>query len=226
MIKKVKLKTSDGADIAGDFYPAEGKTAPAVILLHMMPSNKGSWKDFALKLNAAGFQCLAIDLRGHGESQGGPDGYRKFSDAEHQANINDAAAAAEFFLTRGVPLEDISLAGASIGANLSLWFQSEHPETRASVLLSPGLSYHGIDTEPMAKKINENQAVFLAAGGENDEYSSETARKLFAVLKSENKKIKIFPNAGHGTAMFSEEPMFMDEIIAWMREIYFNKEGE
>ena len=220
------MKTSDEVEIAGDFYPAAEKASPAVVLLHMMPSNKEGWREFALKLNRAGFQCLAIDLRGHGESQGGPNGYREFSNEDHRSSIEDVSAAAEFFLSREVPLESVSLCGASIGANLSLWFQSEHPETRAGVLLSPGLSYHGIDTEPMAKKINENQSVFLAAGGENDEYSSETSRKLFDILKSENKKIKIFQNAGHGTAMFLDEPGLMDEIIDWLKEIYFNQEDK
>ncbi len=220
MFKPVKLKTKDGVEIAGDFYSVGEKDAPAVILTHMMPSSKESWRALAAKLNAAGFQCLAIDLRGHGESEGGPDGYKSFSDEDHQASINDIDAAAEFFLSSGIPLEKISLVGASIGANLSLIFQSEHPEIKASVPISPGLSYHGLDTEPAAKNINENQSVFLSAGGENDAYSSETVQKLFGLLASKNKKIKIFQNAGHGTTIFAEEPELMNEIVSWLKEIY------
>jgi len=87
-------------------------------------------------------------------------------------------------------------------------------------LLSSGLNYYGIDTESAAKKILENQSVFLCAGGENDEYSTETARKLFGILQSKNKQIKIFQNAGHGTTMFAEEPTLMDEIINWLEQIY------
>ncbi|HDH03983.1 MAG TPA: alpha/beta fold hydrolase [Candidatus Campbellbacteria bacterium] len=220
MSRIIKLKTNDEVAIAGDFYPLEEKTAPAVVLLHMMPSTKESWRNFAKKLNQAGFQVLAIDLRGHGESGGGPGGYRSFSDEEHKASINDVEAAVEFFISRGVPFKKISLAGASIGANLSLQFQSEHSEIKAGVLFSPGLSYHGIDTEPMVKKIQPDQSVFLAAGGENDEYSTETAQKLFNALKSKNKQIKIFHNAGHGTTMFMEEPALMNEIINWLKQIY------
>ncbi len=220
MPRSVKLKTSDGKEIVGDFYPVENKTAPAVALLHMMPSTKESWRDFAKKLNQTGFQALAIDLRGHGESQGGPDGFRKFTDEQHQASIYDIESTVEFFVSRGVVLENISLAGASIGANLALRFESEHPEIRASVLLSPGLGYHGIDIEPMAKKLQSGQAVFFSAGGVNDEYSSETSQKLFDAVKSKNKRIKIFQNAGHGTTMFLEEPNFMEEIINWFKNIF------
>ncbi|NOY35666.1 MAG: alpha/beta fold hydrolase, partial [bacterium] len=161
-----------------------------------------------------------IDLRGHGESEGGPDGFREFSDEQHMAGILDVAAAVDFFASKGLPPEKISLAGASIGANLSLQFQSEHSEIKASVLLSPGLNYYGIDTEAAAKKIQENQSVYLCAGGENDEYSTETAQKLFEILESKNKRIKIFQNAGHGTTIFSEEPDLMDEIINWLKQIY------
>ena len=220
MVEQIKLKTSDGVEIAGDYYGIGDAAAPAVVLTHMMPSNRESWRDFAFALNRVGFQCLAIDLRGHGESEGGPDGYREFGDEGHMAGIKDVESAADFFVSNGVLPEKISLAGASIGANLSLQFQSEHPETKASVLLSPGLDYYGINTEAAAKKIREDQAVFLCAGGENDEYSTETARKLFDILKSKNKRIKIFQNAGHGTTIFSEEPGLMDEIIGWLKQIY------
>ncbi len=219
-MKPIKLKTKDGVEIAGDFYPVERDDAPAVVLTHMMPSNKESWRALVAKLNGTGFRCLAIDLRGHGESEGGPDGYKTFSDEDHQASINDIESAVGFFLSAGVSPEKISLVGASIGANLSLIFQSEHPEIKASVPISPGLSYYGLDTEPAAKNIRENQSVFLSAGGENDAYSSETAQKLFNLLKAKNKKIRIFQNAGHGTGIFSEEPELMDEIVSWLKQIY------
>ena len=219
-MKSIELKTEDGVKIAADFYPAKEKSAPAVVLLHMMPSTKESWKNFAKKLNKNGFQCLAIDLRGHGESEKGPEGFREFSDEEHQKSIYDVRAAVDFFISKGLGLEKIALAGASIGANLSLWFQAENPEIKASILLSPGLSYRGIDTEPFAKKINPDQSVYLAAGGENDEYSTETVRKLFNLLKSENKQLKVFPSAGHGTSIFLEYPEFMDELAQWLKESY------
>lgn len=229
MAKPIKLKTSDDIEISGDFWPtsdvfsstSDVKNAPAGILLHMMPATKESWKDFTRKLNQEGFQCLAIDLRGHGESADGPDGFREFTEKEHQQSIKDAEAAAEFFVSKGVPMEKIFLAGASIGANLSLQFQSMHPEIMASILLSPGLNYKGIETEAMVKKLKDNQSLFLTAGGENDEYSSETVQKLFELTSSKYKEMRIFENAGHGTSIFTEEPGLMDEIILWLKKIYF-----
>lgn len=219
--QKIILKASDGFEIAGDFYPVSGKSAPAVALSHMMPAAKESWKDFAEKLNQAGFHCLAIDLRGHGESQDGPVGFKNYDDKQHQASIKDLEAAISFLVQAGIILDKIALAGASIGANLSLQVQAEHPEIKASVLLSPGLNYKGIETERLAEELKENQAVFLAAGGEDDQYSSETAVKLHSLIKNGNKQLKIFENAGHGTDIFKKEPHLMDEIAQWLKEIYF-----
>ena len=219
MLQKINLKTKDGVNIVGDFYPVTETTALAVVLLHMMPETKESWKDFAEKFNTAGFQALAIDLRGHGESEMGPRGFQIFSNKDHQASIEDVEAAVNFFVEQGLPLGKIILVGASIGANLALQFQSEHSETKASVLLSPGLDYRGVETESAAKKISETQAVFLAAGGENDEYSTETAQTLFNMVKSKNKKLKIIENAGHGTDILNSQRFLINEIILWIQSL-------
>jgi dienelactone hydrolase len=110
--------------------------------------------------------------------------------------------------------------GASIGANLALQFQAENPEMKASILLSPGLNYRSIETEQMAKKLKKDQSIFLVAGGNNDEYSTETVQKLSSIVSSENKEIIIFKSAGHGTMIFKEDPAIIDRIIDWLKNIY------
>lgn len=219
-MQKVRFKTEDGLEIVGNFFPAEKNDAPAVVMLHMMPETKESWNDFAKKINKEGFQCLAIDLRGHGESQGGPYGSKTFSDAEHISSIHDVVGAVEFFIDKGVSVEKISLVGASIGANLSIVFQSENPKLKAVVALSPGLNYRGVEVEHPAKGLKEDQAIFLAAGGISDEYSTETVQKIFDTIKCVNKKKIIFDDAGHGTEIFDSEPALEEEIIKWLKEIY------
>lgn len=210
MPERINLKTDDGIIIAGDYRAVAGQTALAVILLHMMPATKESWENFAEKLKENGFQSLAIDLRGHGESGGNKN---------YQASIKDIEAAVDFFIHKGLTFGEIFLAGASIGANLALQFQSEHPEIRATILLSPGLDYRGLETEPMAKRIIPAQSVFFATGGENDRYSTETSQKLFNMLKSKNKKLKILKNAGHGTEIFDGCQSLMGEIILWIQSL-------
>ena len=58
----VTLKTSDRKKIVGDYYSVMQKNA-AVLLVHMMPSDRKSYFNFAKKLNENGFSALSIDLR-------------------------------------------------------------------------------------------------------------------------------------------------------------------
>lgn len=212
IFEAVKIKTQDGIKIAGDYYDSPGDKA--VLLLHMMPADRKSWVEFAEKLRAINFKVLAIDLRGHGESQGGPDGYKKFSDAEHQASISDVEASAEFLENKGV--KNLYLAGASIGANQALKYLAEHSEAKSAVLLSPGLDYRGVKIVGLIKTLKENQAVFAVAS-EDDKYSFDSVNKLFeGVSLSNSRMIKIFENAGHGTTIFEKEPKFIDEVISWI----------
>lgn len=226
-MESITLTTSDDVKLYGNFVNTDRVSAPAVVLLHMMPATKESWVGFQAALADAGFQSLAIDLRGHGESVHKGDqrlDYRKFSDKEHQEKIYDAEAAVEFFTGRGVPLSSVALAGASIGANLALQYQAEHREVKASILLSPGFDYRGVKTEPYARALGEHQSVFLVASKDDMRTSgnscADMAQALFEALKSKNKKIKIFDGAEHGTDMFGAHPELMPDIIAWFQEIY------
>jgi len=225
---KVIFKTKDSVEIHGLYAPTENQSAPAVLLLHMMPAAKESWGQFQEKLREAGFQSLAIDERGHGESvwkDGERIDYKNFTDTEQQEKILDVEAAMRFLAEQGVELGQTAIVGASIGANLALQYQAEHGEIKATVLLSAGLNYRGVETEPSAKRVLPEQSVFLS-GAKEDVRSSgascaDAAQTLFNLLPSKNKKIAVFEGREHGTDMFSAHRELADEIIKWLRDIYF-----
>lgn len=213
MSERVEFATKDGTKIIGDYYSV--KSPRGVLLLHMMPADRKSWVEFAGKLQKAGFQALAIDLRGHGESEGGPNGYRNFSDSEHQASRLDVEAGAEFLKARGV--SELHLVGASIGANLALQYLAEHPEVRSAILLSPGLNYRGVLTVPALEKVSEVQGAFFVAA-DDDAYSRDTVLELSQKFPFEGRRLlKIFDAGGHGTKLFEAHPEFMEELIEWLR---------
>lgn len=213
MAEVVRLKTKDGVEVAGDYYPASGKEG--VLLVHMMPVDRKSWVLFAEKLQEAGFRTLAIDLRGHGESDGGPSGYKNFSDEEHQTSRLDLERAAEFLKSKGAAR--LSLAGASIGANLALEYLVKHREARSVILLSPGLDYRGIKTEPLVAGMTAEQGVFLAAS-DDDQYSRDSVSALLRHFdQDEAHRVQIFERGGHGTNIFKAHPEFMDELVAWLK---------
>ena len=213
----IKLKTEDGVEIVGDFFEVSKPNEIGVLMLHMMPAVRKSFAVFAEKIQQAGWQGLAIDLRGHGESQGGLSGYQLFKDEDHQKSILDVEAGAEFLKSKGA--KEIYLVGASIGANLSLQYLAEHADAAAAVLLSPGLNYRGIKTDELVKKVYHTKAIYLTAA-KDDDYSYETVQKLYDVLPEEIfRELKLFDEGGHGTKLFETHSELMDIVIKWLKSL-------
>jgi len=212
-MKKIKLITSDGVKIIGNFSEIENSTR-AILLLHMMPKTKESWDDFVEKLNNFGYTTLSIDLRGHGESQDGPEGYKNFIDQEHQASYLDVEISIEFLEELGIENKNISIMGASIGANLALDALAQYSDIKKAILLSPGLNYKGLLSNKAIADLADNQKILLIAS-EDDKYSYESIIKLKEIKENNTDLIKL-TNAGHGTDMFLKHPELMDEIIKWL----------
>lgn len=209
MAELVNFKTEDGVEIVGDFYPSSG--GRFAILLHMMPATKESWRAFADKLVEAGFSCLAIDMRGHGESNmSGALNYRTFTDAQHQATMRDVEAAFAWLAGKGATVETTIAVGASIGANLAINFAAEKMLPLA-VALSPGLNYHGVTTSSAIRALKQGQRVLLVASDDDPE-SAEGCAILHAMNPSRALLI-VRTGLGHGTRMFDKDPILMDELI-------------
>jgi len=215
--EKVSFVTLDDVTIVGDVYRGTGH-GPAALLLHMMPAIKESWSSFANVLLSQGFKIiLAIDLRGHGESQLQTDkklDFLEFSDQEHQLKIRDVITAVSWLEEQGATKDRLALIGASIGANLSIAYGAMNPEIPAVVALSPGLNYRGVTTEDKMSAY-VGRALYLVASAE-DTYSLETNQRLAALYSGAT--LKELNQVGHGTAMFDQSPDLMSEVAAWLIE--------
>lgn len=207
------LKTSDGLAIAADYYEApEGRRY--ALLLHMMPATKESWRTTALALRDLGFSSLAIDLRGHGQSDGGPKGYAEFSDAEHQQKIRDVEAAWTELKQRGATPENTAVFGASIGANLAIRILAQE-RLSAGVALSPGLDYHGVRTQDAARALVEPQDLLVIASAE-DVFAYQTGE----TLSQGNDHVTFWgrEDLGHGTSMFDNDSDLLKAAVDWVAE--------
>ncbi len=155
-------------------------------------------------------------MRGHGESERGPYGYREFSDFEHQSSINDLKAAIEFLINKGAEPEKIYFIGASIGANLSLKFISENPDFRKAVLLSAGLDYRGIKTEDSVKRLGSDQKIFFISSEDDYSNADENKRLFNSSSYSKNHLLKLFEKGGHGTDIIENNPELAEEITKFL----------
>lgn len=213
MYERVRFNTSDGVIIAGDYYTVDYPTG-YVIALHMMPALKESWQELAKALNVAGIACLAIDMRGHGESIKKTDGttlnFNNFSDEEHRQKIVDVQAAVAWIKTKNASEDKIVLVGASVGANLALEELVESENMPAAVLLSPGLDYRQIKTPELIGRVTSSKRVLCVASLE-DRYSYDTCRQLAQM--SPRVEMMQLDEAGHGTNMFNEVGL-TEKIVA------------
>ncbi len=217
MHSKIKIKTSDNIVLSGNLFEVQNPKG-LVVFLHMMPATKDSYNLLADKLQEEGFAGISVDFRGHGESQGGPDGYLEFNDEKHQEKIKDVKTAVNFIFDKYKNNKlPIFLVGASIGANLSMQEATEDDRIKKIVLLSPGLNYRGINAKIFAAKIKKGVKVFIV-GSEDDNYSVENIDELIGLFADGVIKEKmIFKDAGHGTAMCQKHPELIKKIIDFLK---------
>jgi len=89
-----------------DFAFDDAGDGPPVVLVHGGLGNRAMWRPQVGALTAAGYRCLAYDLRGHGETRGGED-VLAFSPALLRDDLFRFADALE--------LDSFALIGLSVG---------------------------------------------------------------------------------------------------------------
>jgi pimeloyl-ACP methyl ester carboxylesterase len=122
--------SDDGARVA---FSSEGG-GPPVLLIHGFAANRLSWwsNGWAPALIAAGFRVIALDLRGHGESDKPRDPARY---GDHK--LDDILAVLK---AADAPVADVM--GYSMGSIVSIGFLMRHPHRlRRAVLGGAGASY-------------------------------------------------------------------------------------
>lgn len=207
--QNITLETSDHVTLAAMYRYSNEKNV--AILLHMMPATKESWGVFAQKLTHAGIASLAIDERGHGEStMNGTLNYKQFTDDQHRAKIHDVEAAYDYLKSQGFDDTHIFVIGASIGANLTIEFLSQHPSIPAAIALSPGLDYHGVTTADSVKKVSSNQRLMIVTSDDDPE-SAMDSKSLHSL--NPNTVLIEKHGLGHGTNMFVRDPSLMQLLI-------------
>ena len=209
-MESIFLTTKDGVKIAANYRNIDiskyQQPIGWLVLAHMMPATKESFHQLAEEFQNIGYESIAIDLRGHGESDKGPE------------SILDLEIAVDYLVkNRGAKSDKISFIGASIGANLSLQYISEHSEFKTAILLSPGLNYRGIKTEPMVKNLKAGQKVFFVSARDDGDNAEENQKLYDLTPANVIKKIKIYDFGGHGTDILENHSELTDLISSFIQ---------
>jgi len=98
---------------------------PAVLLLHGLTSHAHIWDDVSSFFHHRGFHIIALDQRGHGDSEWAADASYTLDD--HLADLTG-------FIER-LDLTGLTLMGHSMGGRNALFYTACHPEAVARLIL-------------------------------------------------------------------------------------------
>lgn len=205
--RPVTLTASDGVSIAGTFYEAPARPAPAVLLVHMLGRSKTDWAAFADRVQGAGFTVLALDLRGHGQSGGDSTAFA--------AMIDDVRVAMAWLASRpGVRGDAMGTVGVSLGANLAALAGAASPLARAVALVSPSLDYRGLRLDAATMKRLAERHVLLAASTE-DPYALRSLKELTLPLATMEQRLSSV--RGHGSTLLDNDPELVRALVDWLQ---------
>ncbi|MCA9959257.1 MAG: alpha/beta fold hydrolase [Anaerolineales bacterium] len=203
----VTIPASDGLALQAVFMrPGGDGPFPAVLLLHMLGSERQAWEQAGVMaaLVEAGYAVLALDMRGHGATGGKSD---------WQLAQDDVQRVWSYLAERpDVAGTETAVVGASIGANLALITAAAHDDVRTAVLLSPGLDYRGVTTEDALAAYGERPLLIVAS--EKDTYAANSSRTLHEQAAAAT--LHLYQDAGHGTQMFAAQPDLIPMLLDWL----------
>lgn len=134
------VKTRQGVELFLHRWQAAGKPLARIALVHGLAEHAQRYDAFAQRLNAAGIELIAVDLRGHGRSSGERVWIDRFDDYLLDADV--LVEVAETTAPAGVPL---FLMGHSMGGTIAALYVAERAATRklaglilSSAALKPG----------------------------------------------------------------------------------------
>lgn len=215
----VRLRTSDGVEIRGEFQRAvDGPGGAAVIAVHMFLGDRSQFAPAVEEFTKRGIGFLAIDLRGHGESVGRPADRKAVlarDPAVFRAMRNDVAAAVEWLRHEGYDSSRIGLLGGSLGACLVLDHASRHPLVPALALLTPLADHPGLEPRKAAAAIDDRAVLVVAARSD----AGKGATRIFAALPGDQVELRL-PDVerAHGTALLERVEGLPAELAGWFQD--------
>ncbi|MGO9435195.1 MAG: alpha/beta hydrolase [Terracidiphilus sp.] len=200
----VKFPTEDRGVVYADVY---GSGERAVVLAHGGRFTKESWAKQAPVLVKAGFEVMAIDFRGRGESHG-PGG----DDPSDEQLEMDVMAAVRYLHAHGA--KSVSIVGGSMGGAAA---------GDASIMSKPGeigrIVMLGAAPNLPAEKL-KSPALFIVARDDTSASGPRTPWILKQYDKAPKpKKLVLLEGSAHAQYLFETDQgeRVMREILQWLK---------
>jgi len=211
--RDVSFTAPDGFTLKGTFLSAE-RGGPGILLLHQCNADRRIYDQLATMLNTAGYNVLAFDWRGFGDSKAGE--YTDFSTQRQtigERMPGDVDAALTFFTSQNtVNSRALGIVGGSCGVNQAIHAGRRHPQIRTLVLLSGST-----DAAGEAHIKNSPQLPILGAASEEDTASAEWIKKIVSLSANRDSRVEMFKDAGHAAEMLARQEDLGADIVIWFR---------
>ncbi len=215
---------ADGLEMNTLYWAPKGRMAPGILLLHDLGHNAWVWQDFAQRLHEEGYAVLAVNLRGHPESEvrkGGGRNWMRFELPQFQDMAKDVEAARACLASqREVDPTHLGLVGERFGANLGL--AGAVSETlRTAVLLSPAMNERWLKGPESLTAFGERSCLGIASA--DDPQGAEVLAAFKGAAKGRFDDVLLPTDAGqrdYGAGMLSDSTKkdLTDRIVAFLKE--------
>jgi len=196
---EVEFPSKDGVMISAHVYEID-KNAPVILLCHQARYNKYEYMDIAPKLNAKGFNCVAIDQRSGGELRGHQNithnnAVKQNKPTEYLNAEQDIRAAIDYVYNKYH--KPIILWGSSYSSTLALYIASENEKIAAVISFSPG-NYFADKKGSLIEKMEYFSKPMFVTSSKKE---AAGITKLLHKMRMNSKQIQFIPsgNGYHGS---------------------------
>lgn len=201
----VETRAEDNLRLKADWFLVDANNA-TVILIHEMYTTRKSWRPLVGLLLGAGYNVLAIDTRGSGETRGAISWPKAAQDVQAWMNwLRDEAGVRDA----------ISTIGSSMGSSLALIGCANDAGCRTAIAISPGWSYYGLSIKTALEEgLQERGALILMA--ERDRWPALALPRIEEVINEAFSVVNV-PGQQHGMKFLSaEHQTLVPAILDWL----------
>ena len=214
----ISFASDDQLEVSADLYIAHPDTAPLIVLFHQARWSRGEYLEIAPKLNALGFNCIAVDQRS-GNTVNNVDNLTAQrataagKPTDFKAALPDMMAAIAYAKTHHAKGKLI-LWGSSYSSALVLKIAGDHPQIAdAALAFAPG-EYFGQKGYIASSASNITMPVFITSAKSEKDNWWPIYQSIPDNKQADNKRYFLPESAGnHGSRALWEQ--FEDSSQYW-----------